>query len=225
MNKSFNVTALLPMKGHSERIPNKNLKIFAGKPLCFHILEALQNSALISSIIINTDSKEIAGAVVPFFSKVKIHERPSEICGDFVPMNDVIAFDLSNSSSDLYIQTHSTNPLLKRQTIEKAIEEFLTSNHKYDSAFSVTRLQTRLYWQDGKPVNHNPDELLRTQDLPPVFEENSNFYIFTKESFANAGNRRIGVNSLMYEIPKTESIDIDTPEDFLLAELLFKKMN
>lgn len=210
--------ALLPMKGHSERVPNKNMKMFNGIPLFHHVLNTLQNCSLIGKIIINTDSETIALSAKKF-SKVKIHKRPTEICGDFVSMNDIIAYDLKHSDGTLYIQTHSTNPLLKTETISQAIEKF-KNQVVYDSMFSVTKLQTRLYWKDVKPINHNPNELIRTQDLPPVFEENSNFFIFTKNSFKNAENKRIGKKPMMFEMDKLESVDIDEPQDFILAETI-----
>jgi CMP-N-acetylneuraminic acid synthetase len=85
----------------------------------------------------------------------------------------------------------------------------------------VTRLQTRLYWEDGSPLNHNPAELLRTQDLPPVFEENSNIYIFSRASFDHAGRMRIGKTPLMFEMDRLEAVDIDEEADFRVAEALF----
>ena len=81
--------------------------------------------------------------------------------------------------------------------------------------------QTRLYWKNGTAINHNPSELLRTQDLPPVYEENSNFYIFSKDSFNNCGNNRIGLTPQMFEIDKIEAVDIDNPHDFIIAENLY----
>ncbi|HRN41205.1 MAG TPA: acylneuraminate cytidylyltransferase family protein [Vicingus sp.] len=212
------IIALLPMKGHSERVPNKNMKLFNGIPLFHHVLTTLQNCNLIDEVIINTDSNIISESAKKF-SKVKIHNRPNEICGDFVSMNDIIAFDLNHSDGDIYLQTHSTNPLLKTTTIHQAIEKFKTQR-EFDSLFSVTKLQTRLYWEDVRPINHNPNELIRTQDLPPVFEENSNFFIFTKSSFKNAANKRIGKKPMMYEMDKLESVDIDEPHDFILAETI-----
>lgn len=212
------IIALLPMKGHSERVPNKNMKLFNGIPLFHHVLTTLQNCNLIDEVIINTDSNIISESAKKF-SKAKIHNRPNEICGDFVSMNDIIAFDLNHSDGDIYLQTHSTNPLLKTTTIHQAIEKF-KNQHEFDSLFSVTKLQTRLYWKDVRPINHNPDELIRTQDLPPVFEENSNFFIFTKSSFKNAANKRIGKKPMMYEMDKLESVDIDEPHDFILAETI-----
>lgn len=216
------ITLLVPMKGNSERVPNKNLRLFDGKPLYHAIISELLKSKYINQIVINTDSDKIKEDCALFFPSVILVDRPIEICGDFVPMNDVIEYDMKMIDSDIYIQTHSTNPLLKHETLDEAIEKFLESSGKYDSVFSVTRMQTRLYWEDGKPVNHNPSELLRTQDLPPVFEENSNFFIFTKESFEKSGKKRIGLKPLMFPMNKIEAQDIDEPVDFILAETLYK---
>jgi CMP-N-acetylneuraminic acid synthetase len=86
----------------------------------------------------------------------------------------------------------------------------------------VTRLQTRLYWQDGSAVNHNPGELLRTQDLPPIFEENSCIYLFTREKLA-ARNHRLGDAPLMFEIDAAEAWDIDEELDFQIADFLMQQ--
>lgn len=215
------IIALLPMKGHSERVPSKNIRQFAGRPLYHRVADTLENCDRIKSIIINTDSDFIAEDALRHFSKAQIIRRPKELRGDFVPMNDIIGFDLSMTEGEHYLQTHSTNPLLTRNTIEAAIEKYLSSLDECDSIFSVTRLQTRLYWASGAPVNHNPNELLRTQDLPPVFEENSNFYIFSKTSFAAAENKRIGVRPHMFPMDKLEAVDIDEEVDFQLAEVLY----
>lgn len=215
------VNALLPMKGHSERVPKKNLRNFAGRPLFHCIADVLEKSNLIESIIINTDSREIANNAKKNFSKVIIHERPEAIRGDMVPMNDIIADDLENSDNDIFIQTHCTNPLLTVNTIESAIKFYFDNLERHDSVFSVTKVQTRLYDELGKPVNHNPNELLRTQDLPPLFEENSNFYIFNRETFIAAGHKRIGLSPKMYVVDPLEAIDIDDETDFIIAELLY----
>ena len=215
------VTALLPMKGHSERVPNKNIRLFNGKPLFFHVLSSLQESNYIDQIIINTDSSKIAD-LAKEFSKVIIHKRPAEICGDFVSMNDIIDFDIEKSKKDYFIQTHSTNPLLTTASIDNGIISFFNHLEKFDSVFSVTKLQTRLYTKGAKPLNHNPKELLRTQDLEPLYEENSNFFIFSKKSFLEAGKKRIGVTPNMLELDKLEAIDIDEPQDFILAEAIQK---
>lgn len=216
------ITALFPMKAHSERVPNKNIRSFCGKPLYHAVLTALLQSEYIDKVIINTDSDIIKKDAPKNFERVVIIDRPKEIQGDFVSMNNIIAYDLKQTGGEHFLQTHSTNPLLQSSAIDLAIETYFNNLKKFDSLFSVTRLQTRLYWKDGSPVNHNPNELLRTQDLPPVYEENSNFYIFSQKSFADAGQSRIGSNPQLFEINKLEAVDIDEPEDWEIAEILYK---
>jgi len=211
------------MKGHSERVPNKNMKMFAGAPLYHAVMRALLGSAHISEVVINTDSPVIKEDALKNFDRVRIVDRPVEIQGDFVSMNEVIRYDLERSQGEFFLQTHSTNPLLSSATLDKAILSFFEKQERHDSLFSVTRLQTRLYWEDGRPVNHDPAELLRTQDLPPVFEENSNFYIFSRASFDASGHKRIGLKPQLFEMNKLEAVDIDYPEDFELAEILYRK--
>ncbi len=224
--KKLKIVAILPMKGNSERVPNKNLKDFSGKPLYHRVLNTLLMSKYINEVVINTDSELIKKDIgLNFVGKnVRVNDRDQSIIGDFVSMNKVIKQDLSTVDADLYIQTHSTNPLLKISTLDNAIEKMLTfcESKEYDSVFSVTKLQTRLYNKEGKPYNHDDKKLLRTQDLEPLFEENSNFYIFTKESFQKNDHKRIGLNPFLYEVDKIEAIDIDEPQDFVIAESLFK---
>ncbi|MEX0986976.1 MAG: acylneuraminate cytidylyltransferase family protein [Bacteroidales bacterium] len=208
---------LLPMKGNSERVPDKNMKLFAGKPLYHSVLNEIIKVKYTKKIFINTDSERIAEDVRSNFPEVNIIKRPVSLQGDEVSMNRIIDYDISKSNGKHFFQTHSTNPLLKQATIETAIEHYFNNLDSYDSSFAVTRVQTRLYWASGEPVNHNPRELIRTQDLPLLYEENSNFYIFSKISFYNADNQRIGLKPYMFETPPLESIDIDDLSDFNLA--------
>jgi N-acylneuraminate cytidylyltransferase len=217
------LVALLPIKGTSERVPNKNMRDFNGKPLYHAIMKSLLYSKYIDKVVINTDSKIIADDAKKNFGKsVIIIDRPVEIQGGDVSMNVIIDYDLSQLDGEYFLQTHSTNPLLRAETIDKAIEKYFDGLEKFDSLFGVTKVQTRFYDKDANPINHNPEELLRTQDLEPLYEENSNFYIFSKKSFEKAGKKRIGLKPQIFEVNKLEAIDIDEPEDFILAELLYK---
>ena len=216
------VVALLPMNGNSERVPNKNLKDFCGRPLYHRILNTLLDSKYINEIVVNTECARIKEDLMNNYQgKVIIHDRPDETIGDFVSMNKIIRYDIDKVEADLYVQTHSTNPMLKTETLDNAIKNFLEKRDYYDSMFSVTRVQKRLYGSDGSPLNHDPVTLLRTQDLPPIYEENSNFYIFTKMSFNNANSKRIGQNALMYEIDRMEAKNIDELNDFITFKSLF----
>jgi N-acylneuraminate cytidylyltransferase len=217
------LTALLPMKGTSERVPNKNMRNFDGKPLYHAIMNSLLASKYIDKVVINTDSEIIADDTKKNFGdRVVIIDRLVEIQGGDVSMNVIIDYDLNQLDGEHFLQTHSTNPLLRVETIDKAIEKYFDGLEKFDSLFGVTKVQTRFYDKDANPINHNPEELLRTQDLEPLYEENSNFYIFSKKSFEKAGKKRIGLKPQIFEVNKLEAVDIDEPEDFILAELLYK---
>ena len=183
------------------------------------------SSTSIKAIVIDTDSGDIFEDVNNNFINIRIIERPVELQGDFVEMNDIIAYDLSEIEGEYFLQTHSTNPLLTNSTINDAINIFFQNLDKYDSLFTVTRLQARYYNESGIPINHNLNELIRTQDLTPIFQENSNLYIFSKTSFKKAGNKRIGLKPYMYEMDKIEATDIDDMKDFILAEALMKTRN
>lgn len=213
------VVALMPMKGHSERVPNKNLRLLGGRPLYHHAMTALLECSAIDRVVINTDSDVIANDVQRHFgARAVVVPRPQAICGDFVSMNVIIDYDLTQVEGEVFLQTHSTNPFLTTETIGRAIDQFGTPGD-HDSVFAVTPLHVRCYDIEGRPINHDPREMLRTQDLPPVYMENSNLYIFSRESFRRVG-RRIGDRPLLFEMSKLESVDIDDEADFRIAEAL-----
>jgi N-acylneuraminate cytidylyltransferase len=219
MNKTNGVTGLLFMKGHSARVPRKNLRDFAGKPLCQWITQTLLDVEKITQIIVNTDSNEIA-EMCSVDPKVKIHMRPQHLLGDRVTAMPLIDWDLRHSEGEIYLQTHSTNPLLTVSTIERAIAAFNTSNDA-DSLFTVTPQRKRYFWENGTAINHDPNHLIPTQELPPVFEENSCIYIFSKQSFIRCG-KRIGSKPIMFPMDALEGIDIDEEHEFLIAETLMR---
>jgi len=217
--KKQKIVALLPMKANSERVKGKNFKIFNGKPLFRWTLDTLLEIEEIDQVIINTDAREIlAENGLIETDRIVIRDRKTEICGDMVSMNLVIEDDVKNVDADIYLMTHTTNPLMTAKTVGGALESFQIQKNSgnADSLFTVDKIQTRFYREDCSAVNHDPDNLLRTQDLEPWFEENSNLYIFTKEAFDKT-NARIGENPMMYETSKFESIDIDTPDDWDFA--------
>ncbi|MCK5214116.1 MAG: acylneuraminate cytidylyltransferase family protein [Candidatus Omnitrophica bacterium] len=206
------------MRHQSERVPQKNYRDFNGKPLFYRILETLCQCPSIDAIHINTDSDVVKEKAPVLDPKIHIIDRPKELCGGDISMNKILLYDMTQVDADYFLQTHSTNPLLKSATVEDAINTFLVSK-THDSLFSVTRLQTRLWDADGQAVNHDPGKLQRTQDLTPLYEENSNIYIFSRESLEKKKNR-IGDKPLMFEISKYEAMDIDEMDDFQIAEVL-----
>lgn len=219
--KNIRVSATLPMKGNSERVPNKNIRLLNGKPVCHWIIESLSRSKYIDEIIINTDSEKIK-EIVSDFKLVKLIDRPDFLLGDAVSMQPLIAYDINFAKNDVIFQTHATNPLLSTETIDRAIVTYFENLHKHDALFSVTPIQQRFYFKSGAPVNHDPDNMIQTQLLEPIYHENSCLYIFSKEVNRSVKNR-IGRCPYFFEMDLLESVDIDNWHDFMWAEFLLKQ--
>ncbi len=210
------------MKANSERVPNKNFRNFAGKPMFRWILDSLLDIQQIDLVVINTDAREnLSECGLVNSDRVLIRDRKAELCGDLVSMNLVLEDDVKNVDAATYLMTHTTNPLLSSQSITRALEYYhqQVAQNGADSLFTVNKIQTRFYREDRSAVNHDPDNLLRTQDLEPWFEENSNLYIFSRDSFAST-HARIGNSPVMFETPRMESYDIDEQDDWDLAEMI-----
>lgn len=216
------LVALVPMRHHSQRVPGKNYRPLAGKPLFHHIVETLSAVPEVDLILVDTDSEPVMDGLRQHFPQVMIIERPDTLRADDIPMNEILLYDTGRVQADFYLQTHSTNPLLKPETISRGMQTFLKDYPAYDSLFSVTRLQTRLYDQHGQAINHNPAQLLQTQDLPPVYEENSCLYLFTRGTLLKHGHR-IGPSPLMFEIEADEAWDIDEELDFAICDFLMRQ--
>lgn len=212
------IVALVPMRHDSVRVIGKNYRPLAGKPLFRHIVDTLLACPPIREVVIDTDSPTIV-EMTRGIDRIRLLERPAHLRADTVPMNEVLLHDTEQVPADYYLQTHSTNPLLKPETITRAVEQFLQNRVMYDSLFSVTKLQTRLWDQLARAVNHNPAILLRTQDLPPLYLENSCIYLFTRDTLVQKRNR-IGERPLMFEIDAIEGWDIDDETGFAVAEAL-----
>jgi CMP-N-acetylneuraminic acid synthetase len=214
------IAAFVPMRHDSERVKGKNYRPLGGRPLYHHIVSSLLACSQIDEVVIDTDSPLIAEEAESAFPEVRVLPRPEHLLGGDVPMNDVLLNDIEQVQADLYVQTHSTNPLLRAETIQAALDAFLDARDGYDSLFTVTPLHTRLWTPDGKAINHDPNVLLRTQDLPPVMEENSCLYVFDAATLRQRGNR-IGERPLLYPLDPHEACDIDNELDWLLVEALY----
>ena len=218
----MNIHCIIAARGGSKGILNKNITNFCGKPLFQWVLDSLLAVERIDKIIINTDAREILKDFhILNNDKVIIRDRPDDICGDFVSMNVVIKDDIDNVDADIYLMTHTTNPLLSKKSVECSISQFKDAlkDRTANSLFTVNKAQERFYDSNAKALNHDPENLVRTQDLEPWYQENSNLYLFTKEGFSQT-NARIGSKPMMLETPPYESTDIDTPDDWDLAEVM-----
>lgn len=210
--------AILPIKSHSERVPGKNFKILGDKPLYQWIVATLLEVPEISGLVIDTDSDDAELWKLAENPKIKIKKRALKLVGDFVSMNEIIWDYVETASETEFFMTHVTNPFLSRETITSAIKEHLVQKQKgYDSLFSVSPIQGRLFNSEGLPINHDPLILMRTQDLETIFLENSCLYLFDKASFVK-NRARIGAKPFLFPIPTLDSIDIDTKEEWDLAQ-------
>ena len=217
------VVGLVFMKLHSERVPRKNLRTVGGEPLFHWIFDVLDRSEYVERTVLNTDSDLIAEEVTERFPDVGIHMRPDHLLTiDHDEANQIMNHDLELDPGEYFLQTHSTNPLLTRQTLDRAVEVYFEEAlpAEFDSLFSVTAHKKRFFWSDGRPVNHDPSDLRMTQELDPLLEENSCIYLFSRESFLANDRNRIGANPYMFEMPAGEALDIDTEEELALADRL-----
>jgi CMP-N-acetylneuraminic acid synthetase len=218
---TYRLTALMPMRHSSERVKGKNYRPFGdGRPLFQHMLDALVSCPGIDKIVIDTDSPTVKDICAAQYPQVLVLDRPEHLRDGAIPMNNILLHDISQVDSQFYLQTHSTNPLLTRDTVQHAIDTFMQIVPIYDSLFSVTKVQTRLWDQLARAINHNPNILLRTQDLPPLFEENSCLYIFDKQTLVERRNR-LGLRPYMFEMDPFEAVDIDNEINFQVAEAIF----
>lgn len=215
------LVALVPMRHHSERVPGKNYRPMAGRPLYAYILETLLACRSVAQVVVDTDSPDIREGIVSHFPTVRLIERPDHLRGGDVPTNAVLEHDVRLVPSRFYLQTHCTNPLLRPETVDRAAQAFLSAFPDKDSLFSVTRWHKRLWDSRGRPINHDPGVLLRTQDLPPVLEENSCLYLFERDGFLATGNR-VGRSPVLFEMDAIEALDIDEEQDFSLVEAVMR---
>jgi CMP-N-acetylneuraminic acid synthetase len=211
------IAAIVPMRHFSRRVSGKNYRLLGEKPLYRYILDTLLSVPAITEVIVDTDSELIMQDVARELPEVRIVIRPENLRSEMHVMNEILLNTVRQVDADYYLQTHSTNPLLRPETLTRAIAAFLAARDTNDSLFSVTPLQTRLWTAEGLPLNHDPDRLIRTQDLEPVMEENSCVYIFRRDVL-EARQNRIGASPLVFAMDPAEALDIDTELEWRIAE-------
>lgn len=215
------VSAVIGMKQESQRVKNKNFKLLGHKPLFSWIIDSLLEVDEIGEVLLNIQGKKLIDLISAKYSsqsRLKVFEREELLEGHEIPMTKIISNTILNAKYETIINTHSTNPFLSPTSISNALEIFKKNKIPI---FSVNVFQSRFYDKNIKPINHNPKELLQTQDLDKIYEENSCLYIFNKDEFLSK-KTRIFENSKVFPLNKIESIDIDTNEDWQLAEMIAK---
>lgn len=207
--------AIVPMKLNNRRLPQKNTKCFTnGKPLCYYILSTLLTVDGIDEVYVYCSNPDIV-EFIP--DGVKYLRRSESLDQDTTKMNEVLSCFANDVEADIYVMTHTTAPFISKESIEKGLSA--VKSGEYDSSFAAKRLQDFL-WKDGEPFNYKLDSIPRTQDLPPLFEETSGFYIYKSDVMTKL-NRRIGDKPFIVEIGEIESVDIDEAEDFMIADAIY----
>lgn len=210
--------ALIPIKLDSKRVPGKNTKpFFDGTPLMHFIQKACLNAETIDEVYVYCSDEEVKKYIIP---GVQFLKRPEYLNGDNINANDFIREFIKAVDAGIYVNAHTTSPFAKPETIDDCVRQ--VASGRYDSAFCAEAVRTFL-WEDGKPVNFNPDHFPRTQDLPLIYGETSIAYVFTKESFIKH-NRRLGSNPYIKKVSKIEAMDIDYPEDFEICNAIYKEI-
>ena len=209
---------MIPIKEKSQRVPNKTFRILGDKPLAYWIVDTLQGIHLYDlDIWINTDSTKVIELYEEGGYNLNYYLRPDDVRGHDVSMNTIIDDWMigCNVNYPYYLQVHITNPFVSKDLLQQAIgniDHYSQSSHR--SVMGVTRHQCRM-WYKGLPVNFRRGEIKQTQDLCPVYEDNSCFYAFDYTGFMLDG--RVSSNPYMIEVPFPQNVDIDTEEDWKLA--------
>lgn len=209
------VVGFVPIKLNSERLPMKNVKKFTnGEPLISYILDTLLKVKELDEIYVYCSDEKIQDYLpqnVKFLQRDKYYDLSS------TSFNEVLSSFTEIIDADVYVLAHATAPMIQPASISKAVKKLL--NEDYDSAFTVTRIQEFL-WKDNMPFNYSLDAIPRTQDLPEMYVETCGLYVF-KNHLMKQEKRRIGNKPYLLEVSKIEAIDINNPEDFIIADAVF----
>lgn len=207
--------AVVPMKLNNSRLPQKNTKPFAnGKPLCFYILNTLLGIEQIDEVCVYCSNEKIKDYIP---DGVKYIKRDKSLDTDTAKMNEVLKAFADDVPADIYVMTHTTAPFISKESIVRGIEAVASGMN--DSSFAARKLQDFL-WKDGRPFNYSLEAIPRTQDLAPLYQETSGFYIY-EASVINELGRRIGQSPFIVEVNEIEAVDIDEKEDFDIAEAIY----
>lgn len=205
------ISAIVPIKLYSRRLPGKNFKLLGPKPLLRYIFETLLETEVFDHVYCYTSYPQILD-ILP--KKIKLILRPKRLDADHIQANELFQYAVESVDSDFVALCQAPSPFLKKETIEKGCGMILDSS--YDSVVSVRKIQTYC-WYKNKPLNYEPKKMLQTQQLTAVLEETSALYIFKKNDYLET-NTRINGRVGFVETDQIESIDIDETKDFKLAQ-------
>ena len=205
--------AFVPIRLNSRRVEGKNLRLLGGRPLMTYILDTLRDCERIDETYVYCSDPDIARHLP---DGVKFLRRDPALDSDSTLGEEIYDAFTREVDADIYVLAHATSPFIRRATVDDAVDR--VGSGEYDSAFSAERIQP-FAWYEGRTLNYSPERVPRTQDLEPVFVETSAFFVFRREVWRDM-RRRIGLRPYMAVTDRIESMDIDYPDDFRLAEAI-----
>ena len=208
------VAAIIPIKEKSKRVKSKNFRSFCGEPLYRFFMKRLIDSPF-DEIYIDTDSAEISEYARGMGWGVI--ERVPELAADSANGNDLLVYEANMVDAEIYFQLFITAPLLRSQTIHDAYK-IMTTQIEYDSLFTATEIYS-WFWYNNKPVNYDPKVLPRSQDATPIIRETTGLYAIRRKALLE-NKCRIGESPYMLYVDEIEAMDIDTEQDFRIAEFI-----
>ena len=210
------IVSVIPIKTNNERLPGKNTKQLGDKPLIYYIQKSLLDVQGIDERYVFCSDRNICQYLLPGITYLN---RPVALDSPQTNFTQIFETFTQEVPADVYIYAHATAPFVSLETINECIEKVVSKEN--DSAFCAVKIQDFL-WSDGKPLNFDAANLPRSQDLSPIYRETSGVYVFTNEVFQRF-HRRIGQSPFIKEVSFREAVDINTIEDFKLAEQLLKE--
>lgn len=210
--------AFVPIKLNSQRVPHKNILPLGRHALCWYIFETLLKLDGVDDVYVYCSDKSVMDYLP---EGVTFLQRDAYLDGDKVKGFEIYERFIRDVDADVYLLSHATSPFVRPETVQKALD--MVRSGKHDSAFAAERIQNFL-WEASGPLNYDPNDVPRTQDLKPVYSENGAFYIFRKEVFIEL-HRRIGMNPFIGELDRVESVDIDEPRDMEFARMIAQARN
>lgn len=213
------LVAFVPIKLNNDRMPGKNIAHFSdGTPLITAFLKTLVKIEGIDEIYVFCSNDSIKEYLIP---GVNYLQRPQFLDTQSATPQDIIREFMKLIDADIYMVSHCTSPFVTVEHFEECIMSVKTG--RADSSFTGQKIQKLLWTSETKPMNFNPENIPRTQDLNIVYNEISAAYVFQKEVFEKY-QRRIGINPHITVVSGIETIDIDYPEDFLMADAVYTYM-
>jgi len=209
------IVTFIPIKLNSQRLPNKMLLPLGNKLLCQYIFDILLEVQKIIDLDIYCYCSD--ETILKYLPKGIIFlKRDTSLDSNETKGIDIYKSFCNKIDADIYGLFHATSPFIKKESIITGLNKVINEN--YDSSFSCSKIQT-FCWFDKKPLNYDFKNIVRTQEINPIYWETSAFYIFKKDILINF-NRRIGFNPHLVETDKIESVDIDEKEDYELANCI-----